>query len=391
MATFTSLFLPNPIHFSTKKLVTNQTLFSSSSPDYIHFKSSNDKRQLIVPRVASIPYNPINVDYLEEEFSGHGVTFQGIGDNCVAQMTLENGSTAILMLPSGLITSYKAAMWHGGTDEMLHSSVFEEEKGSASIQGGVSLVLDFTTEYAHSWSPTNWALKNISGNSQHSIQVELISSESGAMVEVKHIVTLKKDELSSEVVISNSSSAPVQLTGCVLSHLRVSSPDATYAIGLEGSDFFSRPPFSSNFGIVPPDFGQKMGFGFGQMLSQMAFWRPNNPNNSNGDQTKSDRGDSGQELEGEETDNYKHLREEMSQIYTSAPRNMTIIDRGRRNSVVVGRKGFEELYMLSPGSTHELYGKYSYICVGQSAMLKPIVVEAETVLRLGQDLHNPNL
>ncbi|KAF4346813.1 hypothetical protein F8388_023326 [Cannabis sativa] len=194
-------------------------------------------------------------------------------------MTLENGSTAILMLPSGLITSYKAAMWHGGTDEMLHSSVFEEEKGSASIQGGVSLVLDFTTEYAHSWSPTNWALKNISGNSQHSIQVELINSDSIAMVEVKHIVTLKKDELSSEVVISNSSS----------------------------------------------DFGQKMGFGFGQMLSQMAFWRPNNPNNSNGHQTKSDRGDSGQELE------------------------------------------------------------------GQSAMLKPIVVEAETVLRLGQDLHNPNL
>uniref|UniRef100_A0A803P2P6 Uncharacterized protein n=1 Tax=Cannabis sativa TaxID=3483 RepID=A0A803P2P6_CANSA len=158
------------------------------------------------------------------------------------------------MLPSGLITSYKAAMWHGGTDEMLHSSVFEEEKGSASIQGGVSLVLDFTTEYAHSWSPTNWALKNISGNSQHSIQDQI---------------------------------------------------------------FFSRPPFSSNFGIVPPDFGQKMGFGFGQMLSQMAFWRPNNPNNSNGHQTKSDR--------------------------------------------------------------------------GQSAMLKPIVVEAETVLRLGQDLHNPNL
>ncbi|XP_062093007.1 protein NDH-DEPENDENT CYCLIC ELECTRON FLOW 5 [Humulus lupulus] len=391
MASFTSLFLSNPLHFPTTKLATSQTFSSSSlSPDYIHFKSTNDKRELILPRVASIPYNPINVDYLEEEFSGHGVTFQGIGDSCVANMALENGSTAILMLPSGLITSYKAAMWHGGTDEMLHSSVFEEEKGPASIQGGVSLVLDFTTGEGHSWSPTNWALQNISGDSQQSIQVELISSDSGAMVEVKHIVTLKEDELSSELVISNSSSAPVQLTGCVLSHLRVSSPDATYAIGLEGSDFFCRPPFSSNFGIIPPDFGQKMGFGFGQMLNQIAFWRPNN-NQSNGDQTKSNQGDSEEELEGEETDNYKHLREEMSQIYTSAPRNMTIIDRGRRNSVIVGRKGFEELYLLSPGSSHELYAKYSYICVGQSAMLKPIVVEAEKVLRLGQDLYNPNL
>ncbi|KAF4389068.1 hypothetical protein F8388_026797 [Cannabis sativa] len=67
-------------------------------------------------------------EILQEEFSGHGVTFQGIGDNCVAQMALENGSTSIVMLTSGLITSYKAVMWHGGTDEMLHSSVFRRKK-----------------------------------------------------------------------------------------------------------------------------------------------------------------------------------------------------------------------------------------------------------------------
>lgn len=145
------------------------------------------------------------------------------------------------------------------------------------------------------------------------------------MIEVKYIVTLQEDELSSELVISNTSSAPIQLTGCVLSHLRVSSPDATYAIGLERSDFFSRPPFSSNFGIIPSDFGQKTGYVFGQMLNQTAFWRPKNQ--SNGDQTKSNQGESEEGLEGEETDNYKHLREQMSLIYTSAPRSMTIIDR----------------------------------------------------------------
>lgn len=157
------------------------------------------------------------------------------------------------------------------------------------------------------------------------MQVELISTDSGAMVEVKYIVTLQEDGLSSELVVSNSSSSPVQLTGCVLSHLRVSSPDATYVIGLEGSDFFSRPPFLSNFGIIPPEFGQKNGLGFGQMLNQMAFWRPRNQ--TNGDETKSDQGESEEEMEGEETDNYKHLREEMSRIYTSAPRNFTVIDR----------------------------------------------------------------
>ena len=178
MASFSSLTSPNPVHFlTTTKPATNQTFRSSSSSlssnCNIRYKLANDKRELIVPRVASIPYQPINVDYLEEEFSGHGVTFQGIGDSCVVKMGLENGSTAILMLPSGLITSYKAAMWHGGTDEMLHSCVFEEEvKGpAAAVQGGVSLALDFTTGYGISWSPTNWALQNIKGNPQDSIQV----------------------------------------------------------------------------------------------------------------------------------------------------------------------------------------------------------------------------
>ena len=45
---------------------------------------------------------PINVDYLEREFSGHGVSFEGIGDSCVVKMGLEDGNVANLMLPSGL-------------------------------------------------------------------------------------------------------------------------------------------------------------------------------------------------------------------------------------------------------------------------------------------------
>lgn len=65
--------------------------------------------------------------------------------------------------------------------------------------------------------------------------------------------------------------------------------------------------------------------------------------------------------------------------------------QGRRNSVVVGREGFDELYMFSPGSNHDLYGQYAYICVGQAAVLKPIIIGSEEVWRGGQHLHNPNL
>ncbi|OMO62326.1 hypothetical protein CCACVL1_22894 [Corchorus capsularis] len=294
-------------------------------------------------------------------------------------MGLENGSTATVMLPSGLITSYKAPMWHGGSVELLHTSVSEGDEGEAVIQGGVSLALNCEDDDEVSWSPSNWTLRDISGNSKDSIKVELISTDTENMVETRHILTLQEDVLSSEIVVSNSKSSPLKWTGSIISHLTVSSPDATYALGLEGSNFLSIPPFLSDFGIVPPDFDQENGSYIGQLWNQMGLDRLFNGNARE------------EEMEGEEDDGYKQLDEQMSRIYTSAPRFFTVIDRGRRNSVHVGRDGFDELYMFSPGSKHEIYGEYSYICVGQSAMLKPIILGPGQVWRGSQHLHNPNL
>ncbi|XVF06225.1 hypothetical protein REPUB_Repub06bG0029200 [Reevesia pubescens] len=352
-------------------------------------------REFPVPSAASIPYQPINVDYLEGEFSGHGVTFEGIGDSCVAKMVLDNGSTVTLMLPTGLITSYKAPMWHGGSVELLHTSVSEGDEGEAVIQGGVSLALNCEGDNEVSWSPSYWDLHNIRGNSKDSIKVELISRDSENMVETRHIVTLQEDVLSSEILVSNSKSSPLQWTGSIMSHLTVSSPEATYALGLEGSNFLSIPPFLSNFGIIPPDFDQENDSYIGQLWSQMGFKRLfsglGQRNLKNDTEAERNQRESLEEMEGEEEDGYKQLNEEMSRIYTSAPRFFTVIDRGRRNSVVVGRDGFDEVYMFSPGSSHEIYGEYAYICIGQSAMLKPIILGPGEVWRGCQYLHNPNM
>lgn len=150
------------------------------------------------------------------------------------------------------------------------------------------------------------------------MQVQLICTDAEDMVEVKYIVTLEEDVLSSEIVISNSKSSPIRVTGSVLSHLTLSSPDATFAIGLEGSDFLGLSPFLSNFSIIPPDFAQKNEFGFAQLWNQMSLWV---------DETKSNETATELQMEGEENDNYKHLRDQMSRIYTSAPRDFTVIDR----------------------------------------------------------------
>lgn len=158
------------------------------------------------------------------------------------------------------------------------------------------------------------------------MQVELINSNSN-MVEVKYIVTLQEDVLSSELVVTNSKSSLLQLTGSILSHLTVSTPDATYVVGLEGSNFFNISPVLSNFGIIPPESGQKNEFGFGQFWGQEALkellpgWGARN------ETAESIQRQREEEKEGEEDDDYKHLSKELSRLYTSAPRYFTVIDR----------------------------------------------------------------
>ncbi|KAH7571717.1 hypothetical protein ACOSP7_014501 [Xanthoceras sorbifolium] len=388
-----SLFSPNfTAIFSSSK----PTKFSQSyyQPTNLFFKpNSIIKREFPVPSVAApFPYQPISVDYLEEEFSGRGVSFEDVAGTCVAKMALENGSTATLMLPRGLVTSYKAPMWHGGSVELLHTIVSEGEDGGAVVQGGVSMAFSCLSDGGGFWSPSNWSLLDIRGNPEESIQVELISRDTEDMVEIKNIVNLQESCLSSELVVSNFKSSPLQLTGCVISHLTVSTPEAIYAVGLEGSDFFNRSPLSPDFLIIPPDISQENMINISQLWSQMRFLSGTGVGSEEkGDELEGGLGETEEEMEGEESDNYKQLNEEMSRIYTSAPTFLTLIDRGRRNSVVAGRYGFEEVYMFSPGSSHEFYGKYSYICISPSAMLKPIILKPGEVWRGGQHLQNPNL
>ncbi|GAB4851459.1 hypothetical protein Ancab_030861 [Ancistrocladus abbreviatus] len=395
---YTFLFSPNICPASpTKPICALNPSPPNTIPSTIQFNLN--RRDFPLPSVSSsISFPPINVEYLEQEFSSHGVTFTDLGEGCVAKMVLENGSVATLMLPSGLITSYKPKMWHGGTEEVLHTSVSEREDGDAVIQGGVSLALACRSEEGgFSWSPTTWALHDVRGSSQDSIQVEIISRDPENMMEVKYNISIHENTLKSEITVSNSRSSPVQLVGSVISHLTVSTPDGTYAVGLEGSNFFNGPPLRSEFSILPPEFGQ--GERTGANAFQLpwlngllpAAWGARDIIVNDTNEAESGERETGAEMEGEEKSDYKHLTEKMSRIYTSAPRNFTIIDRGRRNSVVVGRKGFNELYMYSPGSSYEWYGKYAYICVGQSAVLKPIILGPANVWRGEQQLHNPNL
>jgi len=148
------------------------------------------------------------------------------------------------------------------------------------------------------------------------MQVELTNRTSDDKIGLKYIVTLEKDSLNSELEISNRRSLPLRMTGSILSHLTLSSPEATYAIGLEGSSYCSTPLFESEYMLSPQDSDQEEGFG--KLFPQ---WR-----------TKSQiNGLEGSQVNNEEIDNYKELSEELSLLYIDAPRSLTVIDRVRNH------------------------------------------------------------
>lgn len=171
--------------------------------------------------------------------------------------------------------------------ELLHTWVEQEEEEEVVIRGGVS------SAFSSSDDTEEWSLHGITGDSENCVQVELRRSDKKIKdIEMKQIITLRGDTLSIELCVTNKGVSPISIKGCSLvSYLTVSTPEATYAVGLEGSDFVETTPFLPRFGLVQGEEEDK-------------YW-----------------------LSGEEESNYKQLSEEMSRIYTLAPSSFTIIDR----------------------------------------------------------------
>ncbi|CAN1132272.1 Protein NDH-DEPENDENT CYCLIC ELECTRON FLOW 5 [Linum perenne] len=323
------------------------TYLSSYHPN--NRRSSFLLRSVYSPNQKNLHIPPLNVDYLEQEFGGHGVKFQTLEETCcVGKMKMSNGSSAKFLLPQGLITSYKPKMWHGGTMEVIQTSVAAAAAGGgdggAVIQGGVSLAM----RIGDGWSPIGWGVADVRGDSSDCIEVELVCTNAVEhMLDTRYTITMTTTTLISELKLTNlNPSSPIQITGSILTHLTVSTPEATTACGLEGSNFVSSPMLRSSFAIVPPKIAEEPDF-FNN------FWSDGR-----------NRNEEEEGMEGEE---------------------------GRRNSVVVGREGFDELYIYSPGSSHDSYDKFSYIAIAQSALLKPVILPPGEVWIGRQHLHNPNL
>lgn len=55
------------------------------------------------------------------------------------------------------------------------------------------------------------------------------------------------------------------------------------------------------------------------------------------------------------------------------------------------RMGYDDIYVSSPGSLSERYGKDYFICTGPASMLVPIVLDPEDEWRGAQVIEHDNL
>lgn len=177
MASTRTIVLSNPIHLPRANTLKHRPQLSFNGRPRGRRRRFSMSQALAPSAAASLP---INTDYLVREFSSRGVSFESVGESCVVKMALDNGSLAKLMLPSGLITSYKPFMWHGTTLEVLHTTVSSRgEDGEAAIRGGVSMDFKCTaSDGGMPWSPSKyWTLRNVGGSADDdSIQVTRLTT-----------------------------------------------------------------------------------------------------------------------------------------------------------------------------------------------------------------------
>ncbi|KAH7512867.1 photosynthetic NDH subunit of subcomplex B 2, chloroplastic [Ziziphus jujuba] len=323
-------------------------------------------------------------DNLNEKFSRKGIKFSQSDNIPMVELTVRNGSSLKLQVPDALVTSYKPKVYwkDDGFEEVLYTI---PANGSASTRtkGGIGLVINDVSEPGSKGSllPAEWTVKDVDSDAIDALQVEL--SCSGGVLDLIYVVTLYPVSMATALIVKNKGRKNVTLTNAILSHFRFKRRNGAAIQGLRGCSYCSHPPLSSRFEILSPAEAMKtedpglFAFGYepekkpGLWTSQdMPFTILNN---------KLSRVYAAPP------------KERLKAFYNTPPSKYETLDQGRELFFRVIRMGFEDIYLSSPGSFSEKYGKEYFICTGPASMLVPLVVKPGEDWRGAQVIEHDNL
>ncbi|XP_021738266.1 photosynthetic NDH subunit of subcomplex B 2, chloroplastic-like [Chenopodium quinoa] len=334
------------------------------------------------------------VESLNDQFGRKGINFlesTDTGTNVstpIVELSVRNGSSLKLQLSNAHVTSYRPKVYwkDDGFEEVLYTL--------PQSKGGIGLVLNDVTQpvAAATKKPdpfrksepaaakgsvlagAEWSVKNVDSDSFDAVQVEL-SCTSGTL-DITYVVSLYPESMASAVLVKNNGRKAIDLTSAILSHIKFKKRGGSGIQGLQGCSYCSQPPLSSPFEILSP--AEAMKADSSQSPSKPGQWTT-------------------QDVP------ITILKDKFSRVYTAPPSERSkrfyrtppskyeTIDQGKELEFRVIRMGYDDIYLASPGSLSEKYGRDYFICTGPASMLVPVTVDPGEGWRGAQVIEHDNL
>ncbi|KAK1386484.1 Photosynthetic NDH subcomplex B 2 [Heracleum sosnowskyi] len=364
----------------------SSSLLSLSLP-----KPSITRATAITTPTSTTITTPATAESLEQKFGRKGIKFSDLGD---VELSVRNGSSLKLQIPNAHVTSYKPKVYwkDDGFEEILYTLPPKPNSSSGSAKGGIGLVLNNVSaavepksKISGSVSPVDtsqWIVKDVDSDSIDAVQVELSCCSSGTL-DITYVVSLYPLGMATAVKVKNNGRKAISLTGAILSHFKFKKRSGTGIQGLRNCSYCTHPPLSSPFEIMSPSEAMKTEdpglFSFGyEPEKKPGLWTV-------------------QDVP------ITILRNKLSRVYTAPPAERLkpfyntppskyeTIDQGKELFYRVIRMGFDDIYVSSPGSISEKFGKDYFICTGPASMLVPVVVNPGEEWRGAQVMEHDNL
>ncbi|XP_073283556.1 photosynthetic NDH subunit of subcomplex B 2, chloroplastic [Primulina huaijiensis] len=318
---------------------------------------------------ASVISNP--VETLDSKFGRKGIKFFESNDIPSVELTVRNGSSLKLQIPNAHVASYMPKVYwkDDGFEEVLYTL--------PDSRGGIGLVID----EENSNGSLDWTVKDADSDSIDAVQVELGCTR--GTLDLTYVVSLYPLSMSTAVIVLNTGSKAVTLTSAILGHFKFRSRRGSGVQGLRGCSYMTHPPISSPYEILTPSealASEDPGF--------FAFGYE--PEKKPGEWTVQDVP-------------ITVLKHKLSRVYAVPPAERSkpfhrslvskfeIIDQGRELFFRVIRMGFDDIFLSSPGSYSDKYGREYFICAGSASVLVPVIVNPGEKWRGAQIIQHDNL
>ncbi|XP_023540761.1 photosynthetic NDH subunit of subcomplex B 2, chloroplastic [Cucurbita pepo subsp. pepo] len=325
--------------------------------------------------------SPLPADSLNDKFGRKGIHFHQSNGIPTVDLTVRNGSSLRLHISDAHIPSYKPKVYwkDDGFEEVLFTT-----PAANGGKGGIGLVINDASNSASKPSllPTSdWTVKDVDSDAIDALQVEL--SCSSKQMEITYIVTLYSESMATAVIVKNTGPKLLSLNSAILSHFKFKRRDGAAIQGLEGCSYCSLPPLSSPFEILSPTEAMKA-----EDPDWFSF--SSEPQEKVGSWSLQDVPFT--ILKNKFSRVYAAPPAERSKpVYHTTPSKYETLDQGRELFFRVIRMGFEDIYVQSPGSLSDKFGKDYFICTGPASMLVPVTVEPGEQWRGAQVIEHDNL